>query len=174
MPVYFQISCCFTTPTLIISSILLSGVLRSIWGSQLLMLSCKHAVQDPDIAGKNQYITNWLRQGINWTPEVRFHLALSMAQSAESSSTKSSLTSSKAASLKKSVKKTAKAVTRPFKKLKQSLSASSSWRSSRSQSSMDLPLSDNEPGDDKSNSGADDKSEPEVESELTPEKELGM
>ena len=100
-----------------------------------------------------------------------------MAQLTETLSTKSSLNSSKAASLKKSVKKTAKAVARPFKKLKQSLSASSSLRSSRSQSSRDLPLSDNELGHDKSSNGyqgVGDKSEPEEESEMTPEKELGM
>jgi hypothetical protein len=100
-----------------------------------------------------------------------------MAQLTETSSTKSSLNSSKAASLKKSVKKTAKAVARPFKKLKQSLSASSSLHSSRSQSFRDLPLSDNKLGDDKSSNGyqgAGDKSEPEVESEMTAEKELGM
>ena len=35
------------------------------------MLLRKHAVQDPDIADKNQYITNWVRQGINCTTEVR-------------------------------------------------------------------------------------------------------
>ena len=111
-----------------------------------------------------------------------------MVRPAETSSTKSPLVSSKAASLKKSVKKTAKAVARPFKKLKQSLSVSSSRRLLRSQSSVVLPLSDNEPGDDNelgdgnepgddTSSGgrqnAGDESEPE-EAEITPEKELGV
>jgi hypothetical protein len=130
VPVYFQISCCFT-PALIISSILLSRVLRSILGCQLLMLSGEHAVHDPDIAGKNQYITNGSDKiyiGLQRYASRSSHFSLSMAQLTETSSTKSSLNSSKAASLKRSVKKTAKAVARPFKKLKQSLSASSSLR----------------------------------------------
>jgi hypothetical protein len=38
------------------------------------MLSCEHAVQGPDIADENQYITKWVRQCINWTPEVRLSL----------------------------------------------------------------------------------------------------
>ena len=64
MPVYFQTFCCFTT-------LLLGKILRLISGSQSPMLLRKHAVQDPDIADKNQYITNWVRQGINCTTEVR-------------------------------------------------------------------------------------------------------
>ena len=99
-----------------------------------------------------------------------------MVRPAETSSTKSPLASSKAASLKNSVKKTAKAVAQPFKKLKQSLSVSSSQRSLHSQSSVVLPLSDNEPGDDTSSSGrqnAGNESKPE-DAEITPEKELGV
>ena len=153
------------------------------------MVLCKHAVQDPDVADKHQYITKWLRQCINWSPEVSQLLIPlgSMVWPADTSSTKSSLASSKAASLKKSVKKTAKAVARLFKKLKQSLSVTSSQRLSQSQSSVILPLSDNEsgnnnepddnkPGDDTSSSGRQnvgDESEPE-EAEITPEKELGV
>src|SRR5882762_9551487 len=104
-----------------------------------------------DTADINQYITDWCRQGINWTLEVRQSLVppgTSMVQSADTLSNKSSFASSKAASLKKSVKKTAQAVARPFKRLKQSLSVSSSRRSSCSQSSVVLPFSDDEPGGD--------------------------
>jgi hypothetical protein len=60
VPVYSQISCCFTTLRPIISSFLLNRVLMPISCSQLLMPLHKCAVQDPDIADKNQYITKWL------------------------------------------------------------------------------------------------------------------
>jgi hypothetical protein len=95
-----------------------------------------------------------------------------MAKSAENSSTKSSL--SKAASLKASVKKGAKNIARPFKKLKQSFSNSSS-RSSHSRASTVPALSDNEAGVTTNKSGSERGSLDgnESEPELTPEQELG-
>ena len=97
-----------------------------------------------------------------------------MAKSADSGSTKSSIISSKAASLKQTFKKGTKAVTRPFKKLKHSVSIRSATRSIPSRSST--PSDHEEAVGNNINSGTDnesahDGSAPKVQ--LTPEQELG-
>jgi hypothetical protein len=104
-----------------------------------------------------------------------------MAKSADTVSNKSSIISGKTAALKKTVKTSAKAITRPFKKLKQSLSVRSDTRSVTSRSSTAFPPSDHEADLDDTASAAENGSahggsnlevdEPEVE--LTPEQELG-
>jgi hypothetical protein len=160
-------------------SFLPSGLLRKISCSLSPSIpSHKHSAesQSRDNAEKYRDIESWIRKSINCTQSEVFLLTLSiMALAAEASSTKSSLVSGKAASLKKTVQKGAKAITRPFKKLKQSFSSSS--RSSRSHSTMTLPLSDNEPSNTSDKSGSErgsvDGNESEPEVELTPEQELG-
>jgi len=96
-----------------------------------------------------------------------------MAKSADSISTKSSIISSKAASLKQTFKKGTKAVTRPFKKLKHSVSIRSATRSipSRSSTPSDREAVGNNINSATDNESAHDGSAPKVQ--LTPEQELG-
>jgi hypothetical protein len=87
------------------------------------------------------------------------------------SSTKSSVLSGKGASLKNQVKQGAKALTRPFKKIKTSLSTSTSR-------STALPASDHETNipsqRSSSDSGDGGGSGDEAEVQLSPEDRLGM
>ena len=97
-----------------------------------------------------------------------------MANSIETNSIKSSIISGKAASLKKSVQKGAKAISRPFKKLKKSISDASTC-SIRSRSIAAISISDRENADHGNEPSADgqgdiSRSVPEVE--LTPQEEL--
>jgi hypothetical protein len=89
-----------------------------------------------------------------------------MAKSTETGSTKSSVVSGKAASIKNSIRKGAKAITRPFKKLKKSISSSI-----RSRSPTVDPDADKDTEDvvdvDGSDSGSDGQPQ------LAPEQELG-
>jgi hypothetical protein len=101
-----------------------------------------------------------------------------MPKSTAASSTKSSL-SSKTASLKKNVKKGAKVLARPFKKLKASVSTSTS-RSARSPSITTLPASDNDTlniDDHSERSSIDSADAPGTDDgadvELSPEDQLG-
>jgi hypothetical protein len=94
-----------------------------------------------------------------------------MAKSTETSSTKtssSSVLSRKVASLKKTMQKGANAITRPFKKLKKSISTASTTRSMHS--AIPSPSDDEAAGtnaDCGSARGSDD------EIEISPEDELG-
>ena len=97
-----------------------------------------------------------------------------MANLIEPNSTKSSIISGKAASLKKSVQKGAKAISRPFKKLKKSIS-DASMRTICFHSTATISISDSENadhGDEPSADGQGDSSRSEPEVELTPQEEL--
>ena|ERR1700722_2151820 len=97
-----------------------------------------------------------------------------MANSIETNSTKSSIVSGKATSLKKSVQKGAKAISRPFKKLKRSISDASMhlihYRSAAAISISDCKNADH--GNEPSTYGQGDSSRSEPEVELTPQEEL--
>jgi hypothetical protein len=152
------------------------------------MLSHKSPAQDSD---ENWFVIDWLQRSINWSPKVHyFPMARSTlrSQSAEIMSTKSLPSGS--ASAKKGVTQAAKVVGRPLKKLKQSLSVSSSRhssqhssrrssqhssrRSSRSQTPF-VPIgSDNEHDDDeRSDMRNNESDDPEPPSRADLEKELG-
>jgi hypothetical protein len=152
------------------------------------MLSHKSPAQDSD---ENWFVIDWLQRGINWSPKVHyFPMARSTlrSQSAEIMSTKSLPSGS--ASAKKGVTQAAKVVGRPLKKLKQSLSVSSSRhssqhssrrssqhssrRSSRSQTPF-VPIgSDNEhDNDERSDMRNNESDDPEPPSRADLEKELG-
>ena len=97
-----------------------------------------------------------------------------MANSIETNSTKSSIVSGKATSLKKSVQKGAKAISRPFKKLKRSIS-DASMHSIHYCSAAAISISDCENadhGNEPSTDGQGDSSRSEPEVELTPQEEL--
>jgi hypothetical protein len=97
-----------------------------------------------------------------------------MVNPIETNSTKSSIISGKATSFKKSVQKGAKAISRPFKKLKKSISTAST-RLICSRSSITISISDNKNVDcdnEFSINGQGDGSRSEPEVELTPQEEL--
>jgi len=124
---------------------------------------------------QNRYIRNWLRgtTSINKTPSSKVSCSsclvfLIMAKLTETGSTKSSVVSSKAASIKKSIRKGANAITRPFKKLKKSISSSIRSRSPMVDVDADADKDDEDIVDvGSSDSGSDG------EPQLTPEQELG-
>ena len=144
------------------------------------MLSHKSPAQDSD---ENWFVIDWLQRSINWSPKVHyFPMARSTlrSQSAEIMSTKSLPSGS--ASAKKGVTQAAKVVGRPLKKLKQSLSVSSSrhssQHSSRCSSRSQTPFvpigSDNEHDDDeRSDMRNNESDDPEPPSRADLEKELG-
>jgi len=99
-----------------------------------------------------------------------------MAKSIETNSTMSSI-SGKATTLKKSVQNCAKTVARPFKKLKKSISTTSthSIRSRRSSITTSIPDNENVNRDEESSIDGHsngDRTKPEVK--LTPQEELSM
>lgn len=108
------------------------------------------------------------------TPGKSLELPLSMVKPTDTSSTKSLTISQKTASIKNLAQKSVQAVSQPLKKLKKSISTTSSQVFTRSCSStMTLPHGDEIDDDNDEESQVVDHSEPES-TELSPEQELGM